>query len=54
MGTELFLYIDSSTARTVQCSPRELSYADCPISRAFLSALRVRFPVSAASTPEIL
>ncbi len=45
VGTELFLYIDSSTARRpVQYSPRELCYADCPISRAFLSALRVRFP----------
>src|SRR6476620_8667526 len=44
VGTELFLYIDSSTARPVQYSPYELSYADCPISRAFLSSLRVRFP----------
>jgi hypothetical protein len=43
VGTE-FLYIDSSGARPVQWSHRELSYADCPISRASLSALRVRFP----------
>jgi hypothetical protein len=43
VGTE-FLYIDSSSARPVQWSHRELSYADCPISRASPSALRVRFP----------
>ena len=38
VGTELFLYFDSSTARPVLYRPRELSYADCPISRASLSA----------------
>jgi hypothetical protein len=32
VGTELFLYFDSSTARPVQYRPRELSYADFPIS----------------------
>ena len=44
VGTELFLYFDSSTARPVQYRPRELSYADCPnLSRIPLRRLEREF-----------
>lgn len=47
VGTE-FLYVDSSGAWPVQWSHRELSYADCPISRASPLLCASDSPVSAA------